>query len=64
MPLPIVAGIVIRGLASAGLRRLAAGAAARHLKKKGVQKIVNKYGKAQFQKSGNSRSVMLVTSDV
>lgn len=52
MPLPLVAGIVLRGLASQGLRRLAVGATTRHLKKKGVQKIVNKYGKTQFQKGG------------
>lgn len=52
MPLPLVAGIVLRGLASQGLRRLAVGAGTRHLKKKGVQKIVNKYGKTQFQKGG------------
>lgn len=50
MPLPLVAGIVLRGIASQGLKRLAAGAGARYLKKQGVKKIVNKYGKTQFQK--------------
>lgn len=52
MPLPLVAGIVLRGIASQGLKRLAAGAGARYLKKQGVKKIVNKYGKTQFQKGG------------
>lgn len=52
MPLPLVAGIVLRGIASQGLKRLAAGAATKYLKKQGVKKIVNKYGKTQFQKGG------------
>jgi hypothetical protein len=52
MPLPLVAGIILRGIASQGLKRLAAGAGARYLKKQGIKKIVNKYGKNQFQKGG------------
>ena len=52
MPLPIVAGIVLRGLASYGLRRLAVGAGTRALTKQGIKKVVNKYGKTQFQKGG------------
>jgi len=52
MPLPLIAGIVLRGIASQGLKRLAAGAGTRYLKKQGIKKIVNKYGKSQFQKGG------------
>ena len=39
MPLPLIVGIVARGIASQGLRRLAAGAGARYLKKQGVKKL-------------------------
>jgi len=45
MPLPLVAGIVLRGIASQGLKRLAAGAGARYLKKQGVKKVVEQTGK-------------------